>query len=114
MGRCDELAGEVAAADVVDVAGDAEGRQGGGPVGIHLRGGVQGQGGIDGGCGGEGEEGSSVELGAGWGRGIHGVSIGEFVVFAIGAGLGCLRECSGDSWRFYGCGGLEYGVAGAG
>jgi len=66
-GSGDEVTGEVAAADVVEIAGDTEGRHGSGPVGVEAgtRGG--GQDGVDCGygcgCGEEGQDGSSAEIG---------------------------------------------------
>ena len=61
-GRGDEIAGQVAAADVVEVADDSEGLHGRGPVGIEI--GSQGswEGGVEGGCGEEGKDGTAVEI----------------------------------------------------
>ena len=48
--RGDEVAGQVAAADVIEISGDAEGRQLGGPVRVEIEGQAAGAGGERGGC----------------------------------------------------------------
>ena len=55
-GRGDEVTGQVTAADVVEVPGDAEGRHGGGPVGVEIGFESGGKGDVHRGCGGCGED----------------------------------------------------------
>jgi methylthioribulose-1-phosphate dehydratase len=103
-GRGDEIAGEVAAADVVEVAGDAEGRHRGGPIGgdagIGLGGagdGVEDAAGCDGAAG--GEEGSS----AGEHELLREIQYRHAVRWGFPRCVLDLRECSfGVTGRFMG------------